>query len=116
MHSASVVHEVRHPSSEHMNSPHEGWLARGAPMTAEQVPTLPLTSQASHCPLHARSQQTPSVQKPEWQSAAVTQLLEPDRLKLPATVCGAVTLYRLKPLPFSSTRLSRPSRVSVSST
>jgi len=30
-----------------------------------QVPTLPATPHASHCPLHAVSQQTPSAQLPD---------------------------------------------------
>jgi hypothetical protein len=33
-----------------------------APATATHVPTLPPTSHASHCPLQALSQQTPSTQ------------------------------------------------------
>jgi hypothetical protein len=36
--------------------------ARGAPATGVQVPTLPGSAQASHWPLHAVSQQTPSTQ------------------------------------------------------
>jgi hypothetical protein len=39
-------------------------LPWGAPLTAKQVPTLFVTSHASHCPLHATSQQTPSTQYP----------------------------------------------------
>jgi hypothetical protein len=40
----------------------------GGPLTALQTPTLPETLQASHCPLHALSQQTPSMQTPlaQW--------------------------------------------------
>jgi hypothetical protein len=40
----------------------------GAPLTALHTPTLPETMQASHCPLHALSQQTPSMQTPlaQW--------------------------------------------------
>ena len=37
----------------------------GAPATAVHVPALPGTSHASHWPLHALSQQTPSTQLPE---------------------------------------------------
>jgi hypothetical protein len=37
---------------------------RGAPGTGVQVPTDPATSQASHCPVQAALQQTPSAQKP----------------------------------------------------
>jgi hypothetical protein len=36
----------------------------GAPVTAAQLPTLPATSHASHWPVHAVSQQTPSTQEP----------------------------------------------------
>ena len=50
----SAAHAVREPC--------------GAPLTGEQVPTLPVTSQASHCPLHAVSQQLPSTQNPDVQS------------------------------------------------
>jgi hypothetical protein len=41
---------------------------RGAPATGVQVPTLPLSAQASHWPVHAVSQQTPSTQRcdPHW--------------------------------------------------
>lgn len=44
---------------------------RGAPVTAEQVPTLPASAQASHWPSQARSQQVPSTQKPlaHWGAA-----------------------------------------------
>jgi hypothetical protein len=40
----------------------------GTPETAEHVPSLPLLSHASHCPLHAESQHTPSTQKDEMHS------------------------------------------------
>jgi hypothetical protein len=40
-----------------------------APATATHVPTLPPTSQASHWPEHALSQQTPSTQFPDPHSA-----------------------------------------------
>ena len=41
---------------------------RGAPATAVQVPTLPVSAQASHCPVQPVSQQTPSTQccDPHW--------------------------------------------------
>ena len=39
-------------------------VPRGAPVTAVQVPTAMATSQASHWPLQAWSQHTPSAQKP----------------------------------------------------
>jgi hypothetical protein len=37
------------------------------PVTGEQVPTLPATSQAAQASVHAESQQTPSTQFPEAQ-------------------------------------------------
>jgi hypothetical protein len=40
----------------------------GAPVTGVQMPGLPDTSHASHCPSQARSQQTPSMQWPLAQS------------------------------------------------
>jgi hypothetical protein len=39
-------------------------LPCGAPLIAEQVPTAPGVSHASHSPLHAVSQHTPSTQTP----------------------------------------------------
>jgi hypothetical protein len=44
---------------------------RGAPATAVQVPALPDSAQASHCPEHAVSQQRPSTQccDPHWLGA-----------------------------------------------
>jgi hypothetical protein len=45
--------------------PHAVRGATGAPVTAEHVPTRPVSPQASHCPLHAVSQHTPSTQLPE---------------------------------------------------
>jgi hypothetical protein len=44
---------------------HAGWLARGVPVTALQVPFFPVSPHASHGPLHAELQQTPSTQLPE---------------------------------------------------
>lgn len=45
----------------------------GWPLTGLHVPSEPATSQASHCPAHALSQHTPSVQIPEVQSVAFVQ-------------------------------------------
>jgi hypothetical protein len=42
----------------------------GAPATAVQVPTLPPTSHASHCPPHDELQHTPSTQLPDEHSCA----------------------------------------------
>jgi hypothetical protein len=44
--------------------PHAGRAPFGAPVTGAQVPTDPVTSHASHCPVHGTLQQTPSAQKP----------------------------------------------------
>jgi hypothetical protein len=43
----------------------------GGPWTAEQVPSRPFTSHASHWPVHALSQQKPSTQSPDlhWSGA-----------------------------------------------
>lgn len=54
------------PPPEPLQSGRVPW---GSPATAEQVPTLPLTSHAAHCDVQAVSQQTPSTQKPEPHSA-----------------------------------------------
>jgi hypothetical protein len=51
-----------------------GRPARGSPITAVQRPVLPLTLQASHCPLHPVSQQTPSTQFPLAHCPAPPQL------------------------------------------
>jgi hypothetical protein len=56
----SVAHAVRPP--------------RGSPTTAPQTPALPATLQASHWPLQAVSQQTPSTQLPLAHCAALPQL------------------------------------------
>src|SRR5262245_9091913 len=42
----------------------------GAPLTALQVPTLPATSQASHCWPQAALQHTASTQSPLWHCVA----------------------------------------------
>jgi len=47
--------------------------ACGSPLTATQVPTLPGTSHASHWPLQAWLQQTPSAQLPSMHSSAAWQ-------------------------------------------
>ena len=44
---------------------------RGAPVTAVQVPTAFATSQASHWPLQAWSQHTPSAQNPLAQALLI---------------------------------------------
>lgn len=46
----------------------------GVPVTGAQVPIEPFMSQASHCPVQALSQQTPSTQLPFAHSPAVEQL------------------------------------------
>jgi hypothetical protein len=43
----------------------------GAPTTGVQVPSLPLTLQASHWPLQGESQHTPSTHRPLAQSSAL---------------------------------------------
>lgn len=39
-------------------------LPRGAPTAGTHLPSVPDSAHASHCPVHADSQQTPSTQKP----------------------------------------------------
>lgn len=56
------------PSHDEPQVPEPAHAVRSAdavcagPITATHVPTLPTTSQAWHCPLHAELQQTPSTQ------------------------------------------------------
>jgi hypothetical protein len=57
------------PSLEH--ACRDPW---GPPTIGRHVPSLPGTSQASHCPVQACVQQTPSTQLPERHSAAVLQV------------------------------------------
>jgi hypothetical protein len=66
---AYVEHLVRslpsHASALHASPPPSSHAVRvpcGAPMTPEHLPGTPVTSHASHWPLHALSQQTPSTQ------------------------------------------------------
>jgi hypothetical protein len=49
-------------------------VPRGAPVTVLQVPALPTSLQALHCPVQAVLQQTPSTQKPEAQPLLALQL------------------------------------------
>ena len=70
--------------------------AWGAPATAVQLPTLPGTSQAWHCPPQAALQQTPSAQKPlahctlSWQVAPFISLPQ-----LPVTQAWPLTHWLL---------------------
>jgi hypothetical protein len=43
---------------------HGGRCPRGSPVTALQVPWLPVTLHASHWPVQSESQQKPSTQRP----------------------------------------------------
>jgi hypothetical protein len=69
----NAPHAVRFdPSHDAWQVPvpeHAGRPARGAPATAMHDPTLPPTLHASHWPLHAVLQQTPSTQFPLPHSA-----------------------------------------------
>ena len=51
----------------------EGRLPCGAPATAVHAPTLPTASHASHWPVQAELQHTPSTQWPELHSASLKQ-------------------------------------------
>ena len=53
--------------------PHARRPAWGAPVTGEHVPSEPGTSHASHCPLQAVLQHTPSTQLPDAHWALVVQ-------------------------------------------
>ena len=63
----------------------------GVPVAVEQVPTLPATSHASHWPVHARLQQTPSTHSPVAHSLLPAQEVPCALMKVAATECGAVT-------------------------
>lgn len=66
---ASVAHGVLDP--------------RGTPLTGAQVPTLPATLHASHCPLHAALQHTPSLAIPDVHSDAVAATCALKRVHVP---------------------------------
>ena len=66
-------------------------LPCGAPIAVEHVPTLPARLHASHWPVHARPQQTPSTHSPEAHSMSAAQAVPCDLMKVAATACGAVT-------------------------
>jgi hypothetical protein len=68
-HAVSTAQLVAHVPAMHTYDPHDVRPPWGGPPTLEQVPFEPATSQASHCPVHARSQHTPSTQNPEAHSA-----------------------------------------------
>jgi hypothetical protein len=76
---------------------HGGRPARGAPETAMHIPDFPGSLHASHGPVHAPSQQTPSAQKPEAQSEALVHVFArmglqtpvPSHAFMPAQVSGS---------------------------
>ena len=75
------------PSDEHA-----GREPCGAPeASVEQVPGLPATSHASHWPVQARSQQTPSTHAPDAHSPLPPQEVPCDLMKVAAIERGAVT-------------------------
>jgi hypothetical protein len=57
---------------------------RGGPLIGVPVPSVPSALQASHCPVHAFVQHTPSTQIPERHSPGVLQ-------ETPASFCGEQT-------------------------
>jgi len=63
----------------------------GPPVAVEQVPALPATSHASHWPVQARSQQTPSTHCPVAHSLSPPQEVPWDLMKVAAIERGAVT-------------------------
>jgi hypothetical protein len=70
-------------------------LPCGAPLTPEHFPSTPLTSHASHCPVHAPSQHTPSTQYPEAQSPLAAQVWPSCFTQLPAAGPAAVSPHAL---------------------
>ena len=54
--------------------PHAVRLAGAAPVTGEHVPAVPARLQASHWPVHAALQHTPSAQMPERQSVPLVHV------------------------------------------
>jgi hypothetical protein len=64
----------------------------GSPATAEHVPTSFGTSQASHCPSHAASQQTPSTQ---WLFTHASACVHGD----PAGSCAAQVCVAVQKAP-----------------
>jgi hypothetical protein len=72
------AHDTLAPSHVPAQAPvplHAVRVPRGAPVTSLHVPTLPDSLHASHEPVHARSQHTPSAQKPLVHCAPVTHAL-----------------------------------------
>jgi hypothetical protein len=73
----------------HASAPdaHASRLPWGAPFTGVHVPFASTRSHASHCPLHAPSQQTPSTQKPDEHWLAFVHVWPCVSRQCPA--CGA---------------------------
>ena len=63
------------PAQSEPSVAHAVFALCGVPVTGEHVPTLPATSHASHWPVHAPLQHTPSAQMPEMHELAVVQAL-----------------------------------------
>lgn len=75
---ANPPHVVRETPSQYLcaqsvadSASHAGRLPRGLPMTGAHAPSAPATLHASHCPVQAELQQTPSTQNPEAHSLAL---------------------------------------------
>jgi hypothetical protein len=77
--SVGYEHRVRSAPPQvpaHVPVPLQGARAPcGGSVAAVHVPSTPLMSHASHCPLHAPSQQKPSVQNPDVHCAGVLHAL-----------------------------------------
>jgi hypothetical protein len=69
--SAFLPSQARPTQTSAVPATHAARAPCGAPTTAVHVPEDPTPSQASHCPVQARSQQTPSTQASEPHSALV---------------------------------------------
>jgi hypothetical protein len=79
---------------------HAGRTPWGLPVAGVHVPSLPFTSQASHCPSQARSQHTPSTQWPEAHSIEAPHV---DALFLRHVPTFAPVLAQAAPAPQSAT-------------
>lgn len=71
-HCASLLQPVRQAPPPQAYGAHDVRAPCGAPLTFEQVPRLPATSQALHCAVQVVSQHTPSMQLPLAQSVPLT--------------------------------------------
>jgi hypothetical protein len=93
-----------HAPALHAFAPIAAWQGgrplRGAPATALHFPTAPGRLQASHCPVHAELQHTPSAQKPDAQSASVAQAWSRPPVHCPAALHDRAPVHESGSGPF----------------